>query len=207
MGGTGTVRIEQFLSESGGKFQSLQATLTGKVQWMTQLWVFNICLLKAGYATLYAEILPWTEVHKAHINKTFSEIWRHQKGFPAEERYWPSSPLSPRITKSFPGALWGDEHLSHSVLCISVSTLFYYVVFRVIVQLSLKGPTTEEIFTVPIFQRTRDAFNRNLDLEVWSYLIESTMSRALTLWMQIPEISFLGRADIAGFIPPLLTPK
>ena len=88
-----------------------------------------------------------------------------------------------------------------------MSTLFYYVVFRVIVQLSLKGPTTEKIFTVPIFQRTRDAFNRNLELEMWSYLIESTISRALTLWMQIPEISLLGRADIAGFIPPLLTPK
>ena len=61
------------------------------------------------------------EAPRPILMRFFSEIWRHQKGLPAEERFWPSSLHWPRIIKSVFGALWGDEHLSHSGFGISVS--------------------------------------------------------------------------------------
>ena len=62
---------------------------------------------------------------------------------------------------------------------------------------------------MPNFQKIKEAFNRHLELEMWIYkrLTESTISGALSLWIQILEVNLLGRTDVAGCIPSPLHPQ
>lgn len=109
---------------------------------------------------------------------------------------------------------YGDGLLPYPsipVLCISVNTASpYYIQNDCLVDIKpLKGLQKEWIFAVPVIQRIRKFFGRNLELKWWIYeiLIKSCCLYDPQSLNSDAFDWFIKRIDVAGCYPPQPLPQ